>query len=401
MSATRRRSNSMFHKRLAIFWIAVLSCGCGQSGFFVPDRVESARGPQIRLNSEGPVASFDLVDLSESDLAALAKLDHERQADVYQVHVAGDLDDPPAMVGDVSIAGQTFRFTPRYALEPGLRYRATFHRSKLPGGKSATADVTAAFEIPRSAAQSPTVVAHIYPSADKLPENQLKFYLHFSAPMSRGEAYRHIHLLSADGKEVEGAFLELGEELWDRDQRRFTLLCDPGRVKRGLKPREELGPVLEEGKNYSLVIDRDWHDATGAALADTITKSFHVLPPDDAPVDPDQWKIKVPTAGTSDPLVVRFPEPLDHAMLERVLQIKRNDGGGIVGSIEIVDNETGWRFTPHEPWTAGDYQLVADATLEDLAGNSINHAFDVDVFGPVQAKIETSTVAIPFAIDEK
>ena len=62
---------------------------------------------------------------------------------------------------------------------------------------------------------------------------------YFDAPMSRGEAYRHIHLVDAKtGREVEAPFLELGEELWDGDFRRFTLLCDPGRVKRGLKPRE-------------------------------------------------------------------------------------------------------------------------------------------------------------------
>ena len=37
-----------------------------------------------------------------------------------------------------------------------------------------------------------TIVEHVYPSTDQLPENQLKFYLHFSAPMSRGEAYSRI-----------------------------------------------------------------------------------------------------------------------------------------------------------------------------------------------------------------
>ena len=51
-------------------------------------------------------------------------------------------------------------------------------------------------------------------------------------------------------------FLELDEELWSPDGTRFTLIFDPGRIKRGLKPREEVGPVLEAGKSYSLVIDR-------------------------------------------------------------------------------------------------------------------------------------------------
>src|ERR1700674_285034 len=133
--------------------------------------------------------------------------------------------------------------------------------------------------------------------------------------MGRGEAYRHIHLLDSSGKEIEAAFLELGEELWDPAMRRFTLLCDPGRVKRGLKPREELGPVLEEGKSYTLVVDRDWPDASGAILQAPGRKSFQVSPPDDTPIDPSVWKIEAPSAGTVDALVVRLGEPLDHSLL--------------------------------------------------------------------------------------
>src|SRR5262249_56091734 len=88
----------------------------------------------------------------------------------------------------------------------------------------------------------PTVVEHVYPSRKELPENLLRFYFHFSAPMSRGDVYQYIRLLDAAGKPIEAPFLELEQELWDESGRRFTLLIDPGRIKRGLKPREEGGP---------------------------------------------------------------------------------------------------------------------------------------------------------------
>jgi hypothetical protein len=87
-----------------------------------------------------------------------------------------------------------------------------------------------------------TLVESVSPSAEVLPENLLRFYFQFSAPMSRGEAYSHIRLLNAAGRAVADPFLELNEELWSGDGRRFTLLFDPGRIKRGLKPREEVGP---------------------------------------------------------------------------------------------------------------------------------------------------------------
>ena len=49
---------------------------------------------------------------------------------------------------------------------------------------------------------------------------------------------------------MDAPFLELDEELWSPDGTRFTLVFDPGRIKRGLKPREEAGPILEAGKSY-------------------------------------------------------------------------------------------------------------------------------------------------------
>ena len=41
--------------------------------------------------------------------------------------------------------------------------------------------------------------------------------------MRRGEAYRHLQLVSASGRPVELPFLEIEEELWDRDGRRLMV----------------------------------------------------------------------------------------------------------------------------------------------------------------------------------
>src|SRR5262249_27975304 len=153
-----------------------------------------------------------------------------------------------------------------FPLEPGLNYRCVLQTD---GGT-----ITAEFSIPKPPSTPTTGVRHVYPTRNKLPENQLKFYLHFSAPMSQGDSYRHVHLMDAAGKEVKFPFLELEQELWDPSGTRFTLFLDPGRIKRGLKPREELGPALEDGKNYTLLIDRDWPDARGNPLKETFRKAF-------------------------------------------------------------------------------------------------------------------------------
>jgi hypothetical protein len=242
-----------------------------------------------------------------------------------------------------------------------------------------------------------TRVEHVYPTSDHLPENQLKFYLHFSTPMSRGEAYRRVQLLDEQGKAVQTPFLELNEELWDPSGKRFTLFFDPGRIKRGLKPREDLGPALVEGKRYTFVIDRRWPDAQGQPLQETFRKNFTVLAPDDQPPDSKTWKLKAPAAGSSQPLVVIFPKPMDHALLQRLVWVSGR-GKRLDGAIQVCDHETRWEFTPAQPWPAGKFDLVADRRLEDLAGNSIARPFEVDLFRSVQREIQSETAAVPFVV---
>jgi len=66
--------------------------------------------------------------------------------------------------------------------------------------------------------------------------------------------------------------------------------------------------------------------------------------------------------------------------------------------VDVERQETRWRFSPRAAWKAGSYQLVADTAIEDLAGNHIGQAFDIDVFDRVTQHIATKTVSIPVTI---
>src|SRR6185369_17474733 len=114
-------------------------------------------------------------------------------------------------------------------------------------------------------------------------------------------------------------FLEIGEELWDGTGTRLTLLFDPGRVKTGLKPREEFGPVLEAGKGYRLVIDKVFRDANNRPLVQNFEKRFTVGPMIETAVDPQQWKIESPASSMRQPLTIVFPRSLDRALLMRMI----------------------------------------------------------------------------------
>lgn len=335
---------------------------------------------EVRGLPQKTLASLEAADLDPAQCA--------RHLALY-VESSSNQEQPIPLLGTYRVESGVLCFEPRFPLEPGLTYRVEA------AGKNAA---IARFEIPEFKPTATTRLEQVFPTAELLPENQLKFYLHFSGPMSRGQAYQHVRLLNSAGEVVEGAFLELTEELWNPASERFTLFFEPGRIKRGLRPREELGPILEENKSYTLVVDAGWLDAEGNPLAETHRKQFRVGPPDDEQPNAKTWKIEPPAQG--QPLTVTFPEPLDEALLERIVWVEDADGQRVEGQARISDQETRWTFRPASPWIPGKYSLAAETTLEDLAGNSLASKFEVDLFEKVERQTLAEVVRIPFEIPD-
>jgi hypothetical protein len=217
--------------------------------------------------------------------------------------------------------------------------------------------------------------------------------------MSRGEAAQHIHVLDEHENILQGSqgvFLP-GEELWDPNFRRLTMTFDPGRIKRGLTSNVTIGPPIAEGKRYTLVIDKEWPDARGIPMVESFRKSFRGGPAQRVPPDPKKWHIAEPKAGTADAVVVDFPTAMNYPLLQRMIQVSSTHGV-IEGTIHVTNQETQWRFTPNDAWKPGDYRLLVDNGIEDLAGNHVGQPFDLDTFEKVTEHIVTSTVSLPFHI---
>jgi hypothetical protein len=319
-----------------------------------------------------------------------AQLAPERAGDVFAVSV--DAPDVPAMLGRYRVENGTLVFAPQFPPQPGVTYKAV---ARIPGA----APLSAVFSIPKADMRPTAAVDRIYPSANVLPENQLKFYIHFSGPMARGFGYENIALLDESGARINAPFLELGEELWDPTGRRFTLFFDPGRIKRGLLSQQELGAALHEGKRYSLVIDKAWKDAEGRELVSDFRKTFTVGPADRKVIDIKTWTLGRPAAGTRNALTVVFPEPLDHGILQRELDITTSSGAIIEGGVTVGTDERSWIFTPDVAWKKGDYALRVGTALADLAGNMIDRPFEIDVFEQVDKSLDRSTRSLEFKID--
>jgi len=301
----------------------------------------------------------------------------------------------PAILGSYGVESNQVRFAPQFPFEPGVNYRAVFRPENIPGGGGKP--ISSTFQWPLTRTQATTRVAAVYPAADVLPENILKFYIQFSASMSGGRIYEHIHLRDASGKAVQLPFLEIDEELWNRDMTRLTLFLDPGRIKRGVRPLEEVGPSLEPGKSYTLTVTRDWRDANGLPLTADFVKKFAVAAADRESPDPAKWKVEAPRSKKTIPVRVDFKEALDHAIAQRALRVIDPSGFAVAGAVELDPTDHQWSFTPDQPWKQGAYQILVPTIIEDLAGNNIGKPFDVDLMRGPQL-MTNSMVKIPFTV---
>jgi hypothetical protein len=374
--------------------------------FFALTRSAGGAEPAVKLVSPKPGAPA-VVEITGIDKAALTALTGAKLTAAEWPKVARLVVDDgtpeevakkPPVAGDWSVTATGLAFEPLFPLAPGVKYCVFCDPGAAPRTKLKADAFSLSLVIPKPPPGPRVRVLGIDPSPNRLPENTLRVYVHFSGPVARGDVYRHFKLVRDDGKRVLRPFVELDEELWSNDGTRLTLIFDPGRVKRGLSPREEHGPILEEGRRYALTVDANWPDADGRPLVAAYTKTFSVTAPDDEPVWPDQWKLIAPRGGTDAPLLVRLPKPHDRALLGRMLWVTDAAGKRVEGTVSVGGGERVVSFAPAKPWARGDYKLVIDAALEDVCGNRVGEPFEVDVFRPIPLKPETKLTERPFTV---
>ena len=370
----------------------------------VPGSGRSSSTPEIRLfrSAGGSADRIVVTGLSPDVVAALRgrTMTEEEWQSILRIRVVQDLSEQlPSVAGTYDVGGGEIGFKPLFGFDDGRRYRVEFMPANLPNGAgSSIPAVTTEVETPKVVLPPTTVVDHVYPTSDIVPENQLRLYIHFSAPMGLKGGLDYIKLLDPAGVEVKDPFLPLDAEFWNADRTRFTVFFDPGRVKRGILPNKELGRSLTEGHPYTLVVSREWRDGQSLPLKEDFRRTFRVGAPDEQPLDQQAWRVQVPTAGSREPLAVTFSEPLDHGLLLRALGVVAASAAAVEGHTSIESGETRWTFTPRDSWKRGEYRLRVLSILEDLAGNRIGRAFEVDQFERADRQAEPEEILIPFDV---
>ena len=311
--------------------------------------------------------------------------------------VAADWQDPsfPSVAGHWRVANEVAWFEPRHPLMAGETYRLIVDWDG--------ADTPAVLEasVPSSRPLERAEVLAVYPTGPLLPENQLKLYIQFSQPMHRWDPYDHIRLVDlTTGQPVDAAFHALRDGLWNAAGTRLTVVFDPGRIKRGLANNEVLGPPLVPGHQYRLEVEETWLAATGDPLRAPYIKTFTAGDADRTSPSPATWTVQVPSSPEAA-VRLDFGETMDWALLEDLVWVRGPDRTDISLDVTIVSEQSRWSGTPHEPWADGEYRILVDCRIEDLAGNNVERLFDIDLSaeGPVaDTDSEGCAVKIPFTV---
>ena len=276
--------------------------------------------------------------------------------------------------------GDSVRFTPAFGFTAGQEYVVRTRRSDEP-------DRLTDFQIQREAAAAPALVTDVYPSGDVLPENVLRFYVHFSVPMAPHLASDFVTLRDASGRADLAAFMKFKQELWNADRTRLTVLIDPGRIKRNVATNLDLGQALLEGKRYALTIDGGWPSADGSSVLPPFSKEFRVVGALRERPDVGRWTWQPPRPGTREPLVIAFDRPFDRHLLADAIHVLASDGLRVGGTPRVGPDETSWSFIPKEPWPAGWVRVTVENSLEDVAGNNLLELLDRNV-GTAESVLE-------------
>ena len=160
----------------------------------------------------------------------------------------------------------------------------------------------------------------------EVPRNLLRFYVHFSAPMSEGDVRRARarRRRRRTGEPLPERLLPMDPELWDRGaDARSRCSSTPPASSAGLAPHREAGYPCVEGATVEVVVDVGFADADGRPLADGRRTAATAWSADvRRRIEPAEWEIEAPGSGTTRPARRALrPSPRPRARSGRCLAV--------------------------------------------------------------------------------
>lgn len=275
----------------------------------------------------------------------------------------------PGMLISILENGDQLHIRPRFALRPGKPHRFT-----LDYGAADPLELNWTTDQANAAAP---ILASYSPHGVSVPANMLRMYLTFTEPMARGQVAKSIRLYREGHGWVDHAFLNLSTELWDRQQQRLTLLFDPGRIKLGVGPNQQIGAPLQPGAAYRLMVSGGMVSAKGAPIGEDRAIAFLASPAERSVVNAKDWHLVLPKAKSREAFVVQFGRIMDAGVATNALRVIDEAGTRVAG--RVFSDGLEWRFSPTKPWSAKEYELIVAPSFEDIGGNTTYAPFDAAI----------------------
>jgi hypothetical protein len=239
----------------------------------------------------------------------------------------------------------------------------------------------------------------VFPSADVLPENLLRFHLRFSRVPDVFDVNEDLRLVdgsAAAKKTVAHPFLDLSEGLWSADGLTLTVLLHPGRIKSGLASYEALGAAIQNTRRYELQM------RVNAVLGEVVAancewftlKRFSVTQAFTHSIDANAFVVTPPRADTRSPLVIELGHIADRLAVENFLAITDDENAIIPADIDTSDSETTIQIRPQTTWRVGTYAIHFGSEFEDVSGNRFGAPFESNAAGTFEQQTTRLLVSI-------
>jgi hypothetical protein len=239
----------------------------------------------------------------------------------------------------------------------------------------------------------------VFPSADVLPENLLRFHLRFSSVPEVFDVNKDLRLVdgSAAAKTaVAHPFLDLSEGLWSANGLTLTVLLHPGRIKSGLASYEALGAPIQNTRRYELQM------RVNAVLGEVVAancewftlRRFSVTQAFTHSIDANAFVVTPPSAGTRSPLVIELGHIADRLAVENFLAVTDDEDVIIPTDVDTSDSETTIQIRPQTTWSAGTYAIHFGSEFEDISGNRFGAPFESKVAIPFEQQTTHLLVSI-------
>ena len=195
---------------------------------------------------------------------------------------------------------------------------------------------------------------------------------------------------------MSDAFLPLDADFWNDDRTRYTVFFDPGRVKRGILPNRQMGR-LEAGSGPRWSSNGTGGTDMGCRSRRNSDTSFRPLRHRAAA---RHGGVEGDTAGGGDARAGGGDVPGSAGSWPASASTRRREERRARHArVKVAIEKTAKRAgaTPR-PVAGGRLRLVAFAFLEDLAGNRVGRAFEVDNFERTDIQYANRAADLTFKI---